>query len=33
MRGLSNPNARLETVRAVCRVLGLRVKLVKEDRG
>ena len=31
-RALRNPSARPETVRAVCRVLGLRVALVKEDR-
>lgn len=31
-RALRNPNARPETVRAVCRVLGLRVALVVENR-
>lgn len=32
-RALRNPNARPETVRRVCRALGLRVALVKDGHG
>ncbi len=32
-RALRNPDARPSTVRAVCRLLGLRVALVPVERG